>query len=190
MFTKDKDKNAGGSAAQNDAENGSNMEAPPLKPFSKKGTHAPSKPAGGSFRPEIPRRVAEIPGGPRDRRLGLDDDANRLTVGRNICLNGEITACEKLVVEGRVEASLTDAHVIEVAPTGYFKGNADVEEADISGVFEGTLLAKDKLNIRKDGKVIGSVRYGKIVIEAGGEISGDMASLAQAEDGGSSDGDS
>jgi len=111
----------------------------------------------------------------------LDDEANRLTVGRNICLNGEITACEKLVVDGRVEATLTDAHAIEVSPTGFFKGNADVMEAEISGKFEGTLVAKDLLTIHKDGRVDGSVRYGRIVIEAGGEISGDMASLDEAD---------
>ena len=166
------------------------MEAPPLKPFSKKGTHTSGKPSGQLFRPEIPRRVAEIPGAPRrgDHRLSLDDDANRLTVGRNISLNGEITACEKLVVEGRVEASMSNAHVIEVAPTGVFKGSAEVEEADISGYFEGTLVAKGVLTIRKDGKVSGSVQYGKIVIESGGEISGDMASLVDADSPGGSDG--
>lgn len=184
MFTKGNDKDSSANPNDEESNDASNMEAPPLKPFSKKGSHGPAKPSGAPFRPEIPRRVADIPGGPRrgEHRLGLDDDANRLTVGRNICLNGEITACEKLVVEGRVEASLTDAHVIEVAASGYFKGNADVEEADISGYFEGTLVAKDKLTIRKDGRVSGSVRYGKIVIEAGGEISGDMAALVEADD--------
>lgn len=153
-----------------------NIEAPPLKPFSRKGSHAaPSKPSG-NFRPEVPRRVVEIPGSPR-RNGGVDDDANKLTVGRNIHLRGEITSCEKLVVEGKVEASITAARVIELAPSGYFKGDADVREADISGHFEGTLTAHEKLVIRKGGRVTGSVRYGRIVIESGGEISGDMASL-------------
>ena len=161
----------------------SEMEAPPLKPFSKKGTHSASKPSGQLFRPEIPRRVAAIPGisSQKDHRLSLDDDANRLTVGKNICLNGEITACEKLVVEGRVEGSLTDALVIDVTPSGFYKGTASVQEADISGYFEGSLIAKDILTIREDGRVSGSVRYGKIVIESGGEITGDMASLDEAE---------
>ena len=163
--------------------NDSNMEAPPLKPFSKKGTHSKVKASGQLFRPEIPRRVAEIPGISRrgDHRLSLEDEANRLTVGRNICLNGEITACEKLVVEGRVEASLADARMIDVMPTGYYRGSASVQEADISGYFEGTLVATDILTVRKDGRVSGSVRYGKIIIESGGEISGDMASLEEAE---------
>jgi cytoskeletal protein CcmA (bactofilin family) len=126
----------------------------------------------------------EIPGGPKrsEHMLSLDDAANRLTIGRNICLSGEITACEKLVVNGRVEATLTDAHTIEVSPSGYFKGSADVMEAEISGKFEGTLVAKDLLTIHKEGKVDGSVRYGRIVIEAGGEISGDMASLDDSGD--------
>ena len=160
----------------------SDMEAPPLKPFSKKGTNSIGKPRGQLFRPEIPRRGAEIPGVSRrgDHRLSFEDDANRLTVGRNICLNGEITACEKLVVEGRVEASLAEARMIDVLPTGFYKGSANVQEADISGYFEGTLVAADILTIRKDGRVSGSVRYGKIVIESGGEISGDMASLEEA----------
>ena len=159
-----------------DYEDSPNIEAPPLKPFSRKGSHAaaPSKPSS-NFRPEVPRRVVEIPGSPR--RGGVDDDANKLTVGRNIHLRGEITSCEKLVVEGRVEASITAARIIEIAPSGYFKGDADVREADISGHFEGTLTAHEKLVIRKGGRVTGSVRYGRIVIESGGEISGDMASL-------------
>ena len=161
----------------------SDMEAPPLKPFSKKGAHSTGKPSGQLFRPEIPRRVAEIPGVSRrgDHRLSLEDDANRLTVGRNICLKGEITACEKLVVEGRVEAVLAEASMIEVMPTGFYKGSANVQEADICGCFEGSLVATDILTIRKGGRISGSVRYGKIVIESGGEISGDMASLEEAE---------
>ena len=185
---KDGDTNVGSASSSvgNAAENksGGNISAPPLKPFSKKGSHGPSKSTGAAFRPEIPRRVMEIPGGPKrsEHMLSLDDEANRLTVGRNICLNGEITACEKLVVDGRVEATLTDAHTIEVSQSGYFKGSADVMEAEISGKFEGTLIAKDLLTIHKDGKIDGSVRYGRIVIEAGGQISGDMASLDEAAD--------
>ncbi len=160
------------------------MSAPPLKPFSKKGTHALAKTTGASFRPEIPRRLVDIPGASKrsDHMLELEDEANRLTVGRNICLSGEITACEKLVVEGRVEAMLTDAHTLKVAPSGYFKGNADVIEADINGYFEGSLVAKEILTIRNEGRINGSVRYGRIIIESGGEISGDMASLDQSNE--------
>jgi cytoskeletal protein CcmA (bactofilin family) len=183
MFGKDKDEKS--TAAKGDGGDAApEMAAPPLKPFAKSASHGPSKPLGAPFRPEIPRRVTEIPGGPKrnDRVLALDDEANRLTVGRNIRLSGDITSCEKLVVEGQVEAALTDAHTIVISPHGYFKGNATVAEADISGRFEGTLVAREKLTIRKEGSVDGSIRYGKIVIEAGGKIFGDMASLDSDQD--------
>jgi len=132
-----------------------------------------------SSHPELPRRVVEIPGGPRrsDNPMSLNNAANKLTVGQNIRLNGEIVACQQLVVEGQVEATLRDAHIIEVWEGGCFEGSADVTEASISGKFIGTLVAKELLTIHKGGHVEGSIRYGKIIIEAGGTITGDMASI-------------
>jgi cytoskeletal protein CcmA (bactofilin family) len=149
------------------------------KPFVKKGPDSKSKPTSAALHPELPRRVMEIPGGPKrsEHILPINNNANTLTVGRNISLNGEIIACEKLIVEGTVEATLNDAHVIEVKKGGCFKGSADVTAASISGEFAGTLVAKDLLTVHGGGHVEGSVRYGRIIIEAGGEITGDMSSL-------------
>lgn len=178
MFGK---KHSDGSEAKAQGEEGTRkFDAPPLKPFSKKGSHTPGQAA---FRPEIPRRVVEIPGSPRriDRGRPVDAENKKLIVGQDIHLSGEITSCDRLVVEGRVEASLTNARVIEVAPNGFFKGDAQVEEADISGRYEGTLIAYEKLTVRTGGRVSGSIRYGNIVIESGGEISGDMHALSQEE---------
>ena len=161
------------------------MGPPPLKPFSKRGSHTPTMPpATSTYRPEIVRRPAEPIGAPRRverSRVTGEGDSKKLTVGRDIQLKGEITSCDKLVVEGRVEASLSDARAIEVAPTGYFKGDAQVDDADISGHYEGHLVARHKLTVRANGRVTGSIRYGRIVIESGGEISGDMQTLGPSE---------
>ena len=158
------------------------IAAPPLKPFSRKGSHVASKPpTSTSYQPNAPRRVPEI-AGVTPRPIGSSDgDSKRLVVGRDIRLSGEITACDKLVVEGHIEVSLPGARVIEVSQTGYFKGNADVEEADISGHFEGELIARDRLVVRSGGRISGTIRYGRIVIESGGEISGDMQTLDGTE---------
>jgi cytoskeletal protein CcmA (bactofilin family) len=162
------------------------ISAPPLKPFSSKGSHVATKPPTlTSETPSAPRRVPDIAGvTPRrmERPMGASDgDGKRLVVGRDIRLSGEITACDKLVVEGHIEVRLQGARVIEVSQTGYFKGNADVEEADISGNFEGELIARDRLVVRSGGRISGTIRYGRIVIESGGEISGDMQTLDGTE---------
>ncbi len=175
------------------------ISAPPLKPFTRKGTHAPSKPpAAASFHPDIPRRSPpEIPGIlPRraERSLTGSQDSKRLMISRDIILSGEITSCDRLVVEGRAEVTIEGADMIEVTPSGFFKGSADVEEADISGRFEGKLIARDQLIVRAGGRISGTIRYGRIVIEAGGEISGDMRALesgnadGEADDGAGEDG--
>ena len=171
MFQRDKGK---------DKEQNGTVEdggAPPLKPFSKKASHTPAKPQQG--RAYSPERIASIPGAPMRPQGSAKDDAEgkRLIVGRDIHLKGEITSCDKLIVEGQVEASLTDARLIEIAPSGFFKGDAQVDEADISGRFEGELVATVKLTVRSEGRLSGSCRYGRIVIESGGEISGDMQTL-------------
>ena len=197
MFGKKKDGSDAGPPADaaakgDDSAKGADMpSAPPLKPFSRKGSHAPAKPpTATSFQPEIPRRKPEIPGAaPRrmDRPMGAlggggDADSDRLVVGRDIRLSGEITACDKLVVEGSVEVTLSNARAIEVAPTGHFTGTAEVDEADISGRYDGDLVAREKLIVRAGGHIKGKVRYGRIVIESGGEVSGDMQTL-ESDDG-------
>jgi cytoskeletal protein CcmA (bactofilin family) len=98
-------------------------------------------------------------------------EGSRLIVGPDIRLKGEIEACDTLVVEGRVEASM-DSRVIEVAESGIFKGEASVDTAEISGRFEGTLTVRERLVVRATGKVSGEIHYKRIQIEEGGVIAG------------------
>ncbi len=102
---------------------------------------------------------------------------SKLTVGPNIKLKGvEITDCDTLLVEGSVEATM-NSRVIEIAVQGAFKGSAEIDIAEIRGRFEGNLTVRQKLVIHATGQVTGKVRYGKLVIEEGGQLCGDVQSL-------------
>jgi cytoskeletal protein CcmA (bactofilin family) len=99
---------------------------------------------------------------------------SKLIVGPNIKLKGvEITDCDTLVVEGRVEATM-DSRVIQIAERGAFKGSAEIDIAEIHGEFDGELTVRQKLVIYATGKVSGKIRYGKVVIEEGGQLAGDV----------------
>ena len=99
----------------------------------------------------------------------------KLTVGPNIKLKGvEITDCDTLVVEGTVEATM-NSRVIQIADTGAFKGSAEIDIAEVRGTFDGNLTVRQKLVIFATGKVTGKIRYGKIVIEEGGQLSGEIS---------------
>ena len=99
---------------------------------------------------------------------------SKLTVGPNIKLKGvEITDCDTLVVEGTVEATM-NSRVIKIAEQGAFHGTAEIDIAEIHGEFDGTLTVRQKLVIYGSGKVSGKIRYGKVVIEEGGQLSGQI----------------
>lgn len=102
---------------------------------------------------------------------------SRLIVGPDIKLKGvEITDCDTLVVEGTVEASM-DSRVVQIADNGVFNGTVSIDIAEIRGRFDGELTARDQLVIHASGRVSGKIRYGKIKIEEGGELTGDVARL-------------
>src|SRR6266849_3750055 len=131
-----------------------------------------------AFGIEAPK--ADLRGDPEPSRSGRES-VSKLIVGPDIKLKGaEITDCDTLVVEGRVEASM-DSRVIQIAEHGVFVGKAGIDVAEIRGRFEGELTARKQLVIRATGKVSGKVRYGKVAIEEGGEISGDIAALAETK---------
>ena len=133
------------------------------------------------FSPQSAKRVVDIPGPRRSSHSGGDSDGKKLIVGQDICLSGEITACDTLVVEGGVEASLSDSRVIEVTETGVFKGKVEIEIAEISGQFDGELTARDRLIIRGTGRVTGIIRYRQLEIESGGQIVGTVEVLESTE---------
>jgi cytoskeletal protein CcmA (bactofilin family) len=103
----------------------------------------------------------------------------RLIVGPDVKLKGaEILDCDMLVVEGRVEAMM-DSRVIQIAEQGSFTGKVSIDIAEIHGTFEGELTARQQLIVHATGRVSGKIRYGKLVIDEGGELCGDVNTLTE-----------
>jgi cytoskeletal protein CcmA (bactofilin family) len=136
--------------------------------------------AAGPLRPaDSPlRRPSELSGQSKP-----DGEMRRLSVGRGITLSGEINTCQKLFIEGTVEATLTNCCTLDIAESGLFKGSTSIEEAEVSGRFEGNLTVRKRLLIKANGRVSGTIRYGQIEIECGGQISGDIHAQPAGESG-------
>src|SRR5689334_24645727 len=125
--------------------------------------------------------ASPLAGGPLAAPRRNDSDLRKLIVGREITLSGEINSCDKLVVEGSVEANLQNCTEVELAESGLFKGSATIDEIEVRGRFEGNLTVRKRLVIRASGRVSGTIRYGQIEIECGGRISGDVQANAGDE---------
>ncbi len=153
---------------------------------------APKAPrATASFRPQPQPASANVTGNrapipaesrtPANTQVAPKSSKRVLTVGNDIHMKGEISTCDRLVIEGSVDATLKDVHTVEIAETGSFKGSAEIEDAEISGIFEGDLVVRGRLIVYSTGKLRGSVTYGEIEIERGGQLSGTVMTVADAQ---------
>jgi cytoskeletal protein CcmA (bactofilin family) len=136
--------------------------------------------SSSAARPEAPN--GDVPTkSPAQLVTGSDKGASKLVVGADIKLRGlEITDCDTLYVEGRVEASL-DTRIVQIAEKGVFSGTASMDVAEIWGRFDGELTARQQLIVHASGRVCGTVRYGSLRIEEGGEISGNVDVIKRSD---------
>ena len=150
------------------------LGVPPFRPAPLKDTHNMSRPPFSSA-PAAPSGPATLarPGVTVVRPAARDPSERRtLVVGRGISLQGVVQDAERLVVEGTVEATMIHATELAIAPGGVFKGEVEVEDAEIAGTIDGTLTARGSLIVRSSGRVLGTARCRRLQVEDGGQITG------------------
>ena len=68
---------------------------------------------------------------------------------------------------------------LSIAQGGVFKGEVEVEDAEIAGVIDGTLTVRGNLVVRATGKVLGTARCRRLQVEDGGQITGRIEMLTE-----------
>ncbi len=143
--------------------------APASPPASMPPGVMPPAPPGGAMRP--------MPGRPPSREPA---ERRTLIVGKGISVQGTVQDAERLVVEGTVEASMIHAAELSISPGGVFRGEVEVEDAEVSGTIDGTLTARGNLIVRSTGRVLGTARCRRLQVEDGGQITGRIEMLTEA----------
>jgi cytoskeletal protein CcmA (bactofilin family) len=146
------------------ADQAANRQLKPTEPFWKT-TEAPPSPA----HPSPAHHEAE----PQSRTS--EADVRTLIIGPGVSVKGEITSCNRLIVEGKIEAKLADCPNVIIKEGGVFNGESTTENADVQGCFDGNLVVRGRLLVRASGRVSGKIAYGEIEIERGGKISGEIS---------------
>jgi cytoskeletal protein CcmA (bactofilin family) len=133
--------------------------------------HFPDPPRAGDEWAHTPASLNQR----TDQSVGSQDggvEPRTLIVGREISFSGDITSCDRLIIEGSIKANLKNCQNMMIAETGIFRGNGSTDNAEVRGRVEGDLVVHKRLLIRASGHVSGRITYGEIEIEAGGKISG------------------
>jgi len=140
-------------------------------------------PAPASFQqnrvsePEPAPTQAAAPQAPAPTASESTIQPKRLSVGNGVRLKGAaIEDCDALVVEGQVEATI-DCRTLQIAAEGIYRGKATVNTAEIQGRFEGELQVRERLVLRAGGHIAGKICYGKLLVEEGGILGGEITTL-------------
>ena len=158
-----------------------NRDRDPVRPAPILQSKPPASMAGQPAVAPVPAAPAPAPTPSNDASVASGPPApSRLIVGPNIKLRGvEIDDCDTLVVEGRVEATMVSRE-IQISETGAFSGKVDVDVAEIRGAFQGEMTARRRLVIHASGRVNGKIRYGKMTVQEGGEMTGDIGAMGDS----------
>ncbi len=103
-----------------------------------------------------------------------------LVVGRGISVQGTVQDAERLVVEGTMEATMINGLAeLSITHGGVFKGEVEVDEAEVAGTIDGTLTARNALIVRSTGRVLGTAKCRRLQVEDGGQITGRIEMLGE-----------
>ena len=105
----------------------------------------------------------------------LRTTAEQATIGRSLCIKGEITGSESLFIDGKVEGSinLTDNRVT-IGRNGDVKANVSAKEVVVMGKLPGNVVVSDRVDIRAEGALSGDVVAHRLSIEDGAYFKGSV----------------
>jgi cytoskeletal protein CcmA (bactofilin family) len=152
---------------------------------SKKAEPAPAKPAAPQAPAVVPAtpQPAVVPENPMEVTPMNPNDAMRpitpstasARLGPSIHVKGEITGNEDLHVDGSVEGQIAlEDRKLTVGSSAKVTADVSAREIVIYGNVKGNLRAKDRIEIKKDGSVVGDLTTARIMIEDGAYFKGSI----------------
>jgi cytoskeletal protein CcmA (bactofilin family) len=105
---------------------------------------------------------------------------NQTLLGRSVVLRGDLSGKEDLLIEGQFEGTLSlQEHCVTVGPHGQVKGEIHARQVVIQGSVTGNVSAREKIDIRKTGEVVGDLVAAGIAIEDGAYFKGSIDILRE-----------
>src|SRR5947207_2050322 len=97
------------------------------------------------------------------------------SIGKSVTIKGQIFSREDLIVDGEIEGAIElNEHRLTVGPNGRVRAGIKAREIVVLGTIEGNVEALDKIDIRKDAKLVGDIKTARIVSEDGAYFKGSI----------------
>jgi cytoskeletal protein CcmA (bactofilin family) len=101
--------------------------------------------------------------------------AGTAALGKNVTIKGQIFAREDLMIDGEVEGTVEcQEHRLTIGPNARVQAGLKAREIVIHGSIQGNVDATDKIDIKKEAKLVGDIKTSRIVIEDGAYFKGSI----------------
>jgi len=103
------------------------------------------------------------------------DSRGPAVIGKSVMIKGQIFSREDLTIDGEIDGSVElHEHRLTVGPNGKLQAGVKAREVVVLGTIHGNVEASDKIDIRKDAKLVGDIKTARIVIEDGAYFKGSI----------------
>jgi cytoskeletal protein CcmA (bactofilin family) len=103
------------------------------------------------------------------------DSRGPAIIGKSVMIKGQIFSREDLTIDGEIDGSVElHEHRLTVGPNGKLQAGVKAREVVVLGTIHGNVEASDKIDIRKDARLVGDIKTARIVIEDGAYFKGSI----------------
>jgi cytoskeletal protein CcmA (bactofilin family) len=145
----------------------------PVKPYSPPSPAiAPSPIVPSPIEPKKENTpVSSMPQG----RFEPENRGNAASIGKAVKIIGQIYSKEDLYVDGDLEGTVEAMeHKLTIGPNGTVHAAVKAREVVALGTIQGNVEATERIEIRKDAKLVGDIRTARIIIEDGAYFKGSI----------------
>lgn len=109
-------------------------------------------------------------------------ESNRTILGPSVTLRGELAGAEDLAIEGQFDGTIhLRDHCVTVGAQGQVKAEIQTSRVVVQGAVTGNITARERIEIRKTGRVMGDLVAPSISIEDGAYFKGSIEILREGE---------
>ncbi len=118
--------------------------------------------------------MSTLPTRPSEPRAEATRTGNAI-IGKSVVIKGQIYGREDLTIDGEVEGTVElQEHRLTVGPNGKVVATVKAREVVVLGTVHGNIETREKIEIRKEAKLVGDIRTARIVIEDGAYFKGNI----------------
>jgi cytoskeletal protein CcmA (bactofilin family) len=110
---------------------------------------------------------------PSTSRLGNTSARSSARLGASLAIKGHITGSEDLQIDGKIDGPITlRGHQLTVGPTAQLNSEIHAGEVIVYGKVVGNVHARERVDVKTDGSIVGDISTARISIEDGAHFKG------------------